>query len=146
MDRQRESGFQPFARGVGGILRVHDEMATDRDQDQVGFVVLADQLHVPEQAGVAHVVDPEPVLQFDDESDRLAAVPRDQQRIASVPKPGRRTRFRVGLMKIERLVVDRGHNLAEQFPHQGGDDGRVIRLSLRNLNGHRQLMNSSNSA
>ena len=48
-------------------------MAADGDEQQIRVVALADHLHVPEQPGVAHVVEPESVLQLEDEPDRLAA-------------------------------------------------------------------------
>jgi hypothetical protein len=41
-------------------------MPADRNHDEVWLVMLGDQLHVAEQARVAHVVDPKTVLELDD--------------------------------------------------------------------------------
>src|SRR5882724_5281682 len=71
--RDDELRLEPLPRGVGRVLRVHDEVAADRHQDEVGLVVVGDQLHVAEEPRVAHVVDLEPVLQLDDEAGRFAA-------------------------------------------------------------------------
>src|SRR5439155_708332 len=55
------------------VARVHYEVAADGDHDQVGLVVLPDQLHVAEESRVAHMVELEPVFELDDEATRLAA-------------------------------------------------------------------------
>ncbi len=73
MHRDHELRLEELARRIRGVLRVHDEVAADRHQDQIGLVVAADQAHVAEQAGVAHVIDLEVVLELDDEAGRLAA-------------------------------------------------------------------------
>src|SRR5262244_2948832 len=70
--RDDELRLEPLPRGVGRVLRVHDEVAADGHQDEVGLVVVGDQLHVAEDPRVAHVVELEPVLHLDDEAGRLA--------------------------------------------------------------------------
>src|SRR2546427_2502205 len=71
--RDDELRLEPLLRGVGRVLWVHHEVAADRHQDEVGLVVVGDQLHVAEEARVAHVVDLESVLHLDDEAGWLAA-------------------------------------------------------------------------
>src|SRR5262249_14803150 len=46
--RDDELWLEPLSRGVRRVLRVHDEVAADRHQDEVGLVVVGDQLHVAE--------------------------------------------------------------------------------------------------
>src|SRR2546429_6218656 len=73
VDRDRVLGPEHLLRRVRRVARVHDEVAADGDHDQVGLVVLPDQLHVAEESRVAHMVELEPVLELDDEATRLAA-------------------------------------------------------------------------
>src|SRR5690606_13920569 len=47
---------EQVARGKRGILRIHGEMPADGNQHQVRLIVIPDQPHIAEQAGVAHVI------------------------------------------------------------------------------------------
>src|SRR5206468_12133034 len=110
--RDDELRLEPFPRGVGRVLRVHDEVAADRHQDEIGLIVVGDQLHVAEEARVAHVVDLEPVLHLDDEAGRLAA------------RVGRRLlRRRIGHRQLGRVLG----------AHLGDLDLRTERLHLAAL-------------
>ena len=56
--------------------RIHREVAADRQEGERRPVPLADQAHVAEHVRVAGEVEPEAVLELDDEADRLAEVER----------------------------------------------------------------------
>jgi hypothetical protein len=73
VDGHHGLGPNQFARGEGGVRRIHGEVAADGHQHQVGFVVLRDQLHVAENAGIAHVPDAKAVFHLEDVPDRFAA-------------------------------------------------------------------------
>src|SRR6516164_6850925 len=60
-------------RGKRCFLRVHREMAADRQQEQIWLVVIADQLHVREHVGIPGVIDRKTVLKLDDKPVRFAS-------------------------------------------------------------------------
>ena len=65
-------GLDPGFHGKSCILRPHGEVAANRREHEVGFVVFADELHVAKQAGVAHVPNFETVFHFNNEAHGLA--------------------------------------------------------------------------
>ena len=59
-------GWNPVFHRKSRVFRVHGEIATDRNQHQVGLVAIKDELHVAKQACIAHMPDLEAVFQLDD--------------------------------------------------------------------------------
>jgi hypothetical protein len=47
----RKLRLDQFARRISSVSRVHGKMAADRNQNQVGLLILADEFHVAEYAG-----------------------------------------------------------------------------------------------
>jgi len=56
MHRESVLGFQPSPGGVGGVARVQDEVTAESAISTTRLVVLADEAHVAESPGVAHVI------------------------------------------------------------------------------------------
>ena len=74
MERQRIFWLEKIPRRVRRVRGIHHELAAaDRNQDEIGLVVLADHFHIAEQPRVAHVIDLEAVLQLDDKAAGLSA-------------------------------------------------------------------------
>ena len=98
-------------------LGVHREMTADRQQCDIRVPQFLDQTHVPEQGRVAGMVDPGPVLELDNEPDRLAEVQLDDVPLAK---------------SLERLFLDRQRNTHNVLitPYLDSDAARRIRILL----------------
>src|SRR6476646_1846152 len=53
------------------LARPHREVAADRQEGELRGVELTDQRHVPERGRVAREIEAEPVLELDDQADRV---------------------------------------------------------------------------
>ncbi len=74
MNRDDMAALEQVPGRIGGVGRIHGEMATNRQQGQVRLVVGSDQLHVGENPRITGMVEFETVLEFNDIARRFTAV------------------------------------------------------------------------
>ncbi|MEY3779840.1 MAG: hypothetical protein RL103_2048, partial [Pseudomonadota bacterium] len=66
VDGDDHFGGNPVFHAESCIFGVHGEIATDRDEHQVGLVTVVNEFHVTEQSCITHVPNFETILHLND--------------------------------------------------------------------------------